>query len=1182
MQFFQLRKTLVSRQILLGMKLLTVFLFLGLMQVSARTNGQNVSISGKNISLEKVFKIIKKQSEYVFFYDVDLLKKANPVTIDVTNQPVETVLKQVFHDQPFTWSVQNKTITVVSKPRAISLFDSLKGDADMPVTIEVQGVVTDENGKPLVGVTVMVKNSKKGTQTDRAGNYVIENISENAELVFSSIGYVTQEVSVNGRKAINVQMKVALMLQQEIVIASTGYQNIPKERATGSFSFIRSKDIQKRTSNQLLDRLEGQTSGLLVNTGQPDRSLTQNRDNFMIRGVSTINSEKKPLIVVDGFPTELDLVNIDPESIENITVLKDAAAASIWGVRSANGVLVIQTKKARSNKVLVEFSSLLNITSKPRLDYLPILTSKDFLDVEKELVDKNLTPMPASPLVLFQPPISTGSQLAIQLKNGEISSGEYLSEVNRLSAIDVRHQYQNLLLQNPFSQTYNLAVSGGSDVSRTRMALSYSDEYPNAIGDYGRRFSVSLNNQTHIGSKLTFSAESFISTLDQKNNGIGLKALQPGNYNLLPYDEIADESGNGNNFYYQIGQHISDSLKNKGFLPWNYNFLDELKNADNNFRSISYRFITGLKYDVVPALNFELKYMFERGIDKRENYYNPQSYYARNLVNSFTSVDTKKRGIPEGGILALSDLEIKNYNLRAQLNFIPNLKEPHDLVFLLGAEIRENSSWGYGNTAYGYDARLLTSIAPDYGSNIKTVFGNRRIVNAQNFLYAKDRYISAFANANYTFKGKYAFSGSIRKDDSNLFGASRKLKTIPLWSLGALWRVSDEKYFSGQEWLNSLTARVTFGYNGNVNKTTSPYLIIDPKPIYPDPNGNYNSDPYAVIYNPSNPLLQWEKVGTLNLGVDFAMINNRINGKIDVYWRKSQDLLGRVETNPTYGFTSILANQLEMQSRGIDVELQGVVVKSRDFSWVPSLNWSFNKNKVTKTYFQENTLTYFTNPSNPIKGHELGSIFTYKYAGLNDQGNAMIYDGKGKPVLSDLYSMDETNLNALSYQGGLMPKYYGGFSNIISYKNFELYFLFTFKAGHKFIRPTIDYISNLQFTRVAHSDWARRWKKPGDESITDVPAIDPLHIDVRRYYQSDLFIENASYIRWRDISLTYSVPIKKKMKKVIESLSLSLSAKNLTIWTANRYGIDPDYIPNVNTITLPPARSFAFMIRAKF
>jgi TonB-linked SusC/RagA family outer membrane protein len=1164
-------------KLLLIMRLTTLILITAIMQVSAGSFAQNITLSEKNAPLLRIFEKIRQQSGYDFIVTGSILKNTKPVSIEAKNMQLNDVLKKVFENQPVEYVIDNRSVLIKAKEK--TFFDKL---IDKFQAFDVYGTVFDDAGNVLPGATVRIKGTSRSVVTRSDGIFTFSQVDENTVLTFSYIGYKSQEISVKGKK---MPLKVILIsakseLDEVNVTYSTGYQSIPKERATGAYDIISGEQIGKKVAPGLLERLEGAGSGLLVNVGTPDRSLTQNRDNFTIRGTSTIYSEKKPLVVLDGFPTELDLVNINPDNIENITILKDAAAASIWGVRAANGVIVIESKKgAFSSRPQVNFSSIFTLTGRPRLDYRQVLNSAQYLDLEKELVDKGILPGQKSAFSLYPQPLSTGADLYMKFKRGTITQQQYNDEVQRLSQIDVKDQYQQYLLQSPFSQQYNVSVNGGSSITRNYLSASYTDEHTNSKGDYGSRLVVNFSNETKITPKLTFSAETFVTMLKQENNGIGLKGNQPGTNTLLPYDQIVDANGAATNFSYKTKAQTLDSLQAKGYLPWKYNYIDELANADNTIRSLAYRLTAGLNYKIKPWMSADVKYMMEREFDKTRNYYNPDTYMARNLINTYTVASTRVKTIPVGGILDLKDVEQNNYNVRGQLNFNPDLGTAGRLDAVVGVEFRETLLSGYGNRAYGYDNRLLSSTPVNYTQTNKTADGDLKIPYTQTVSNRKDRYASVFGNVTYTYKSKYSLSGSFRKDDSNLFGASKEFRTVPLWSVGAMWRAKDESFMAAAPWLSKLNLRATAGYNGNLNKDTSPYLVMQQSGSNP-----VNNSPFGSIFNPANPLLRWERVQTFNLGTDFSLFNYRISGSVDAYWRKSLDLLGSVDINPTYGFTSLLANQLEMKSRGVDIELNAKVISTPQFSWTPSVNFSFNTNKVTKAYFQQETTTYYTDRTDPppIQGQELGALYTYKYAGLNEQGNAMIYNGKGEKILADLRTFDVKDLGALQLQGNTTPPYFGALSNTFTYKDFELFTLFTFKAGHKFMRPTADQIFQIPYTRLAQADLADRWRMPGDELKTNIPAIDPLHTGYDRYINSDYFVEDASYIRWRDVTLTYHIPVKKMKWNAFQMLSVSATGRNLALWTANKEGIDPDYLDNLSLSVLPPSRSIAFSVKATF
>jgi hypothetical protein len=322
-------------------------------------------------------------------------------------------------------------------------------------------------------------------------------------------------------------------------------------------------------------------------------------------------------------------------------------------------------------------------------------------------------------------------------------------------------------------------------------------------------------------------------------------------------------------------------------------------------------------------------------------------------------------------------------------------------------------------------------------------------------------------------------------------------------------------------------------------------------------------------------------VATFNLGADFGLFHNRLNGSLDVYWKKSTYLLGQVSIDPTYGFTNLLTNQLEMTNHGVDLLLSGILVAGRTFGWTASVNFSYNTNKVTGAYYQQDDTYYYTG-GNPVQGKPLNSLFVYRFAGLNQQGTAMLYTGKNTKIDAGDYAFDYTDLGSIAFKGVTVAPYFGGMTQSFRYHNFDLSFLLTYKFGHKFLRPTVDDYLNLPYDRNANADIARRWEQPSDEKKTVIPAVDPLHESLYQYRISDLFVENAGYIRWKQVSVAWHFPAALLHNGFVKGLTVSASGQNLAIWTVNREGIDPDYIPTNSAAVLPPSRSFIFSIQANF
>ena len=422
------------------------------MQVSATGLAQKISLSKTNASLKTVLKEIRAQSGYDIFYSDDQLDKSKPVSLKVTRATIEEVLKQIFSNQPLTYSIDSKTVIVLDKKEP-SFLDKLAGAF---LFIDVSGRVTDAEGNPLSGATIKVKGLNKSTPTNEKGEFYLQNVDEKAVLEVSYVGYKVKEL--NAAKDLgSIAMELSSGELTEVAIVSTGYQNIPKERATGSFVLIDSALINRRVGTNILERLDGVTNGLIFN-----RNKTQTtQSDFNIRGRTTILGDDKPLIVVDNFPYEGDINNINPNDVKNITILKDAAAASIWGTRAGNGVIVITTYKGNyDSKLKASFNSDLTIGKKPNLYEAQWFSNNDWIKIEQFLFNKGAynTTINNGFAIVFLPAVA----IMDQRKKGNITSADSLGLINQLKQYDLRADILRYLYRPSMIQQYAFNLSGGS------------------------------------------------------------------------------------------------------------------------------------------------------------------------------------------------------------------------------------------------------------------------------------------------------------------------------------------------------------------------------------------------------------------------------------------------------------------------------------------------------------------------------------------------------------------------------------------------------------------------------------------------------------------------------------------------------------------------------------------------
>lgn len=1173
----------------LVMKLISILILGACLQVSAKGVSQTITFSGKDISLRAVFSVIKKQTGYAVMYNADQLGKTRPVNVNVTNLPLEDFLKQVLNGQPFEYSIENTTIFISAKPPVGESADQklkIPEKINLSDTLfKLNGRIINQEGEPIEGASIAVKGTRKGTSAKAGGRFSI-NVKKGVELVVSFVGYNTQEIKVSQAilsqpgLQIMIVLSPAVSVLDEVAVVSTGYQTIAKERATGSFSQIQQADLERKITFSLADRMEGMASGLLITSNILDAAGRPTQKPLLsIRGRNTFNASQDPLIVVDGFPYEGDISLLNPEDIARITLLKDAAAASIWGVRAANGVIVIETKKGKQFRQQISFSANYTLSEEPDLGYRPVASSADYLDFEREAVDKGRIPDPAGP---FMPAVSQGADLWYRYRKGQITTAQRDELISQLSSYDYKDQYSKYLLRNQQLQQYNLSASGGNEFVRYYLSGSYSKELPVARGNSNQRVTINSTNNFSLSKKLSVQLGFMAIMSTAVNNGLGLRPLAPGTSTILPYDRIVDDSGHPIQYARAYSGRALDSLTGKGYLPWKYDYISELDNADNTRRYNLYRFNASVKYNIWNGLSLDLSGLYEKSFDRGRNFYNTNTYTVRDIINTATSIQSGRLvyGLPMGGILNLDNIDMQHYNLRGKLDYNKQIKRDHRIDATGGAEMRQMWTTTASTRLYGYDDQTLASMPVNYDLYFMTAVSGfpNKPENPNSLGDIRDRFLSWFFNGNYTFKTKYVLSGSARLDDSNLFGASKSYRATPLWSIGGMWKLGEESFLQPLK-LNRLNLRLTYGVNGNVDKTTSPFLIatVFPFPAY------FNGQQFARIQNPANPLLRWEKTKTFNIGIDLSVFNGRMDVTADLYRKRSYDLLGPAVINPTYGFTRQTVNTARLDNHGLDLSIGAAIIRTTAFQWKTELNFAYNVNKVASSNLQRETVPYYIRSGtggNPIKGNPIEGIYSYRSGMLDSIGRPTVIAADGRKLAQADISND---LSTLSYSGTTVPRYFGGFTNTFRYKQFELSTLITYKFGFVFRKPGVSYFSYYNYKTISN-DVGKRWKQPGDEVFTKIPVLPGNNVNYNNdwYTLSDELIRNGAHVRLREVSLNYECPSSLLKKLHLQQLSLMIYARNLALWTANKDGIDPDYVPSPENTILPPARSFAIALRTSF
>ena len=1052
------------------------------------------------------------------------------------------------------------------------------------------GRVTDSaDNKPLHGATVTIKATAASTLTNDNGEFNLTTTGVRGFLIVTYVGYKTRQIDFNENHtgAFNIRLTRDESQLKEVSVVSTGYQDIPKERATGSFAQPIKEMYDDRVSTDVLSKLNGITSGLVFNANTTE---AQNGLDISIRGRSTIFANDQPLIVVDNFPYSGNINNINPSDVESVTILKDAASASIWGVRAGNGVIVITTKKGKmSHPLQIGFNSNLTVFAKPNLNYNPNqLSSSSYIELEKYLFnqgyyDANLSDNTSYPI------ISPAVQLLAAQRAGTISTADLTTQLNALSQINANNQVSKYFYQNATNQQYALSLSGGSDKAIYYFSAGYDEDIASLKDNSNQRITINTQNTFYPVKDLEIAVG--LNTV-QTNTKIDNTLAQTQPF-LFPYSQLADAKGNPLAIPYAYNQSYIQSAPANGFLDWSYSPLQQLGESNNKTRDNDIRFTTGLKYAFIKGLSGEIKYQYDNSNIQNRDYESEKSYYTRNLINQFsilTNGQVTGYNVPIGGVLNLGNNNIVSNNVRAQLNYNLNWKD-NSITALAGYELSQTSSEAGGSILYGYNDNdaTFTNINPTTYFPINPSGNYAAIQSGLGITNTLDRIRSSFANAAYTYKERYTISGSARIDGSNYFGVATNQKSLPLWSAGGKWDISKEDFY-GLSWLPFLDFRTTYGYNGNLDRsitgvTTFQFLN----------NAPYTNLPYAQISNVGNPDLKWETTGIANLAIDFGSKNNTINGSFEYYLKKETDLLGfkNFPENAGLPFTTLEGNYSDMVGHGFDLSVSTKNLGGA-FKWFTTVLISHATDKVTRYDVTPIPSTLVASDGNgtiaaPTVGKPVFGLYSYKWGGLDPaNGNPVGYlNGAKSEDYIDINA--NTPLNDLIYSGSARPTYFGGINNHFAYKGFSLEVQINYKFGYYFRKPGLNYYNitaaQTSFLPV-NRQFDDRWMKPGDETITNVPSmIYPFSSDRDYFYEySSINVDNGSNIRLQDISLSYDFKKSKYLGLPFNSLKLFFYANNIGIlWRANHDGLDPDAVPAENDITTKPVpKSISFGVKGTF
>lgn len=1098
-----------------------------------------------NTSIGKVKQEITKQTGLKFSWDT-IPDTHFYVTLSVTNSPLNKVLDTIFRPRGFAWKIF---------PGIIAIRD------EGQKTFTLNGKIVNQKGEGLSFATITIKETNRSVASDEQGNFSIIHTKENFTLKVTMAGYDSIKRHIQGERFVTIRMEPPFMAPFSITPPKSpppGNDSIDKfEPVTQAASvFVADSFLLHRVPSRNINDELGTLTGVLL--PHPNASSRLNQSPFTLRSRSTIYGDAHALIILDGFPYSGDLGNINPNDIESITIMKDAAACARFGVRAGNGVLVITTRTGAYNRALtVSLKANITVSLKPDLLHLQSMPSGDHIEITKMAYQNGyyngqLLNAPAAML----PP---AAEILYNRDRGLLSTAAAEEALNNMRNTDYRKEAMKYLYRRSLHQQYHLGVRGGGSNNHYNFSVGYDINRFSLTGNDDSRFTINLNNTIKPGKQgpeMNFGL--YYSQTIIYNNGFDIMDL------LFPYEKLADDQGNSLPVTQTVRQGYKNSVGSGQLLDWNYRPLDEIGERNNRSIKTAFLFTAGLKYTFLSKLEANVSFRLEKDIHEDINRYSENTYLTRNLINQYTQVNsngTVWRPIPKNGILDENWVNRDAQNINLQLAYDIVKKESHSLRVDIGSEIGHVKSKNKRFRSYGV-AEDGTTAPVDYTTYFP-MYHEPAITNT--IPYANSQadttvhFYSFFINGTYSWKKRFSASFTVRKDESNIFGVRTNQKGVPLISAGIGWDINRERFFRTKVF-SQLRLRLSGGYVGNISRSFSALTGLQTVGTNPW------AAPYSVIINAPNAQLRPETVRISNIGLDFSLFKNSIWGSAEYFEKVGTNLLGLAPIDPTAGVGVFQGNVAAMKGHGFELTLNSKI-GSPTFQWQSTVLMSYVRDKITKYYMSPPSIWYYCDTAfmNPRVGMPLYSLYSLDFRGLdasNGDPIGALNNFETKDYIAVLQSPDFSNL---VYHGPATPVIYGSFRNTIIWKRLELRFNITWKAGYYFRRNSARYTELLDGISIGHSDILQRWKAPGDERITNIPSLQfPVnHARDLFYNYSSVLVEKGDHIRLQDIRLAYSI-LKKGLQKRIKHAEAYININNIgLIWRANDKRIDPDYVNSV-------------------
>lgn len=1186
--FFRVRK---CKSFLLKMKVTLFLALFCILQSFAGIYGQEArfDVALKDAGLTDLFKLIEKQGEFRFFYSIQDVHHVNGININMTDADIEVILDRSLRGTNLNYEITDKIIIIRKKEGR--LYPQQPFDT-------IHGRVTDPTKEGLPGVTVLLKGTSLGTMTGKDGGYmlIIPKI-DSPVLIFTFVGMKKKEMAWKGINPMNLTLEEDAQEVDEVVV--TGYQTLREKGMAGSYSKIKAEDLIMTGNETIEQMLQGRLPGvMIINTS----GLTGTRQKVRVRGTSTLVGNADPVWVVDGIIQEdnlpfststlagmgdiddnLDMMKdfiggaiswLNPNDIDEITVLKDASATAIYGVKAANGVILITTKKGEYGRMAINYSGNFSLSQRMNYKRQDVMNSKERVDLSNEAFKRGAR---------VQDETIGYIGLALAYARRQITLEEFHSETDKLTVLN--NNWFDLLYQTPFTQSHSISFSGGDHNTSYRASFGYRDVKNTAKGNEQTGYTGNLNISSIFWEKLTFNASVAGHYTETKAFASG---VDPFNYAINTSRVVASHNENGELFYY-----------NKN--GYDYNILNELANSGNENTARGVNLNLSARWRITNDLALSATLGGATSTSFANTWFTERSHFIATKrgynYNEYGVLDEqfKKSPLPYGGMLTVTESRNFNYTARLQAEYATVFNGLHAFNAMLGWEVRSNKYDGYSQTNWGYQPERGKSfidvpiiVNPSNVNDDGSVEGG-----SLNATYARtkptitDRLsntVSYYATASYMYDNRYSINLSVRGDASNRFGESAKFE--PIWSAGLRWNVTDERWLRENQWINNLSLTASLGYQGNVAENIGPDLIAKMEAV------DVITGEFRLKWTQlPNPDLKWEKTMSVNLGAHFALLKSQLTGSFNWYYKKTTDVITKKEVPYENGTTSMYINDGNLTNKGWELSLNVVPVRTKNFMWSLGTSFSGNDNKVDSEVEPNGRWENAVNGTFNKKGYPVGSFWAFRFTGLSPEHGGPLFNFDGAAAVDG--SEDATLF--MEYMGTREPTFTLGINTVLRWKRFSIPLNFYISRGnYEFLAsPYEEAFRMLSEFQNAPNELNKRWRKPGDESHTVIPSIpvgencQPLYPfynpDTRIYplqawQYSTVRVVNAWYIRFNDFQFSYNLP-DKWVSRFADYVSVSFSATNpLQIKSKDFKGRDPE----VALGQQPRSQNFSFGLSMSF